>query len=39
VRVTVLAAVAVLTIRFRYRTHGEGSLLRNVCCVCGMECV
>jgi hypothetical protein len=41
-RVTVLAAVAVLTIltiRFRYRTHAEGSLLRSVRRVCGMECV
>jgi hypothetical protein len=39
VRVTVLAAVAVLTIRLRYRTHAEGLLLRSVCRVCGMECV
>jgi hypothetical protein len=39
VRVTVLAAVAVLTIRLRFRTHAEGRLLRSVCCVCGMEYV
>ena len=39
VRVTVLAAEAVLAIRVRYRTHAEGSLLRSVCRVCGVECV
>jgi hypothetical protein len=39
VRVAVLAAVAILTIRVRYRTHAEGSVLRSACRVCGMECV
>jgi len=39
VRVTILAIRAICAIRLRFRTHGEGRLLRSVCRVRGTDCV